>query len=97
MIFVEGDDDKNFLISLLNDLKKNKEIILDEPVNFQNYIEVMGGKKKLLDSGHDKYEKSGMKIQKGDIKKALFIFDCHFIKDEKFKTLKQKLQNLFNN
>ena len=82
MIFVEGDDDKNFLISLLNDLKKNKEIILDEPVNFQNYIEVMGGKKKLLDSGHDKYEKSGMKIQKGDIKKALFIFDCDFIEDD---------------
>lgn len=82
MIFVEGNDDKNFLVSLLNDLKNSNEITLEEQVNFQNYIEVMGSKKKLLDVTNDKYLKNSMKILKGDIQKVLFIFDCDFVEDD---------------
>jgi len=78
VIIVEGKDDKNFFISLLNDLKKNSEIIVQDNINFDNYIEVMGGKSKLLDSNHSKYKKLTMKINNDDIEKALFIFDCDF-------------------
>ena len=81
-IFVEGNDDKNFIMKLLTDLKKYKEIIVDENINFNNYIEVMGSKSKLLDNNHDKYKKVSNKIG-FEIKKALFIFDCDFKIDDK--------------
>jgi len=82
MIFVEGNDDKNFLVSLLQDLKKSNDIDLKEPANFQNYIEVMGSKAKLLDATNSKYEKNSKKIKIGTIQKVLFIFDCDFIEDD---------------
>lgn len=83
MIFVEGKDDKNFIIALLNDLKKNKNINVDDNINFDNYIETMGGKSKLLDATHSKYKKTFMKVDNDEITKALFIFDCDFEKDDK--------------
>jgi len=81
-IFVEGDDDKKFIIKLLNDLKQNKEIKVQDNINFNNYFEVMGGKKKLLDNNHEKYQRIASKIG-FEIKKALFIFDCDFEIDDK--------------
>jgi len=81
-IFVEGNDDKNFMVTLLNDLKKYKEIDVLDNINFNNYIEVMGSKSKLLDSNHIKYKKVLEKIG-FEIKEALFIFDCDFEKDDK--------------
>ncbi len=48
-IFVEGNDDKKFIITLLNDLKKDKEIEVQDNINFNAYIEVMGCKSHLLD------------------------------------------------
>lgn len=102
VIVVEGKDDKNFVVTLLNDLKRNKEIIVQDNVNFDDYIEIMGGKKKLLDSNTPKYQKLNMKIENNDIEKVLFIFDCDFEKDDKncngmdeseecFKSLKRDL------
>ena len=38
VIIVEGKDDKNFFVSLLNDLKKNNEIIVQDTINFDDYI-----------------------------------------------------------
>ena len=76
-IFVEGDDDKKFIVKLLKDLKKNKEIIVEDTINFDNYIEIMGGKTKLLDDTHKKYKKVRDKIG-FEILQALFIFDCDF-------------------
>ena len=83
VIIVEGKDDKNFFVSLLNDLKKNNEIIVQDTINFDDYIEVMGGKSKLLNSNHTKYQKLKMKIENDDIEKALFVFDCDFNIDDK--------------
>ncbi|KIM10373.1 MAG: hypothetical protein KU38_07725 [Sulfurovum sp. FS08-3] len=80
-IFVEGNDDKNFIVSILNDLKSKQMIIVAENTNFNNYIEVMGSKKNLLDSAHDKYKKISSKIN-FEIKRSLFIFDCDFVKDD---------------
>jgi hypothetical protein len=82
VIIVEGKDDKNFIVSLLNDLKKNNEIEVEDRINFHDYIEVMGGKAKLLDSNNSKYTKLKMKIENYDIKKSLFIFDCDFKIDD---------------
>ncbi len=81
-IFVEGNDDKKFIVSLLNDLKKDKNIDVQDSVNFNNYIEVMGSKSKLLDKNHIKYNRLSQKID-FEIKKALFIFDCDFELDDK--------------
>jgi len=81
-IFVEGNDDKNFIVKLLNDLKQTKEIRVDENINFQNYIEVMGSKAKLLDYKHTKYKKVSEKIG-FEILNVLFIFDCDFKIDDK--------------
>jgi len=83
VIIIEGKDDKNFFLSLLNDLKRNNEILVKDTINFDNYIEVMGGKSKLLNSNHTKYQKLKMKIDNDDIEKALFIFDCDFKIDDK--------------
>ena len=82
MIFVEGNDDKKFIISLLNDLKKFNKIKVDDNINFDNYIEVMGSKAKLLDFENKKYKKTSMKVDIGEISKALFIFDCDFQEDD---------------
>ena len=81
-IFVEGNDDKKFIITLLNDLKKNRDIKVQDNINFNAYIEVMGCKSNLLDSSHLKYKKVSSKIG-FEIKEALFIFDCDFEKDDK--------------
>jgi hypothetical protein len=83
VIIVEGKDDKNFFVSLLNDLKKDNEIVVQDNINFDDYIEVMGGKSKLLNSNHTKYQKLKMKIDNDDVQKALFIFDCDFEEDDK--------------
>jgi len=83
VIIVEGKDDKNFLISLFNDLKLNKQISVKDNINFDDYIEVMGGKRKLLDKGNPKYQKLSMKIDHNDIEKVLFLFDCDFEQDDK--------------
>ena len=82
MIIVEGNDDKNFMVTLLNDLKKNNEIDVTKSINFNNYIEVMGSKSKLLNHEHSKYQKLSMKIG-NDVEKVLFIFDCDFEIDDK--------------
>ncbi len=81
-IFVEGNDDKNFIVKLLNDLKTYKEIDILDNINFNNYIEVMGSKSKLLDKNHIKYNRLSQKIG-FEIKKALFIFDSDFEEDDK--------------
>ena len=102
VIIVEGRDDKNFFVSLLNDLKKNNEILVKDTINFDDCIEIMGGKSKLLNSNHPKYQKLKMKIDNDDIEKAFFIFDCDFKEDDKncngmekslecFKNLKKEL------
>jgi hypothetical protein len=81
-IFVEGNDDKNFIVKLLNDLKKNEEIAVGDNINFNNYITVMGCKSNLLNSSHKKYQRISRKIG-FEVLKALFIFDCDFEKDDK--------------
>jgi hypothetical protein len=81
-IFVEGNDDKKFIISILNDLKKHNEISVSDNINFNNYIEIMGSKTKLLNSNDEKYRKISRKIG-FKIEKVLFIFDCDFEKDDK--------------
>ena len=103
-IFVEGEDDKKFIITLLRFFIKNKEIDLGSNNNFDDFIEVMGNKSNLLKS--EKYENTSKLVGK-KIKKALFIFDCDFEKDnlkcngmeksqECFDLLKDKLQwNIF--
>jgi hypothetical protein len=81
MVIVEGNDDKNFLKVLLKDLKKNEQI--SDNINFDNYIEVMNGKSKLLNPNNSTYEKIRRKIENGEIEKVLFIFDCDFEKDDR--------------
>jgi len=84
MIFVEGNDDKNFIVSLLDDLKKNNKIDVNDNMNFDNLIEVMGSKSKLLDAAHNKYKKASVKIKNSTkISNALFIFDSDFKADDK--------------
>ncbi|MDQ7047896.1 MAG: hypothetical protein Q9M39_09955 [Sulfurovum sp.] len=97
MIIVEGKDDKNFFIALLNDLKKNQDIQVSNTINFDNYIEVMGGKRKLLDSQNTKYKKISMKIENDDIEKALFIFDCDFKIDDKNCNGMKESQKCYDN
>jgi len=100
-IFVEGNDDKNFIVKLLNDLKKNGEIAVEDSINFNNYITVMGSKSKLLDGCHEKYQRISRKIG-FEVLEAFFIFDCDFEKDDEhcngmkkslecFDTLKKEL------
>ena len=74
-IFVEGEDDKKFIIAMLRFFLKNKEIDLGSNNNFDDFIEVMGNKSKLLKSSE--YENISKQIGK-KIKKVLFIFDCDF-------------------
>jgi len=79
-IFVEGNDDKNFIIALLNDFISLTNVLYCTKLN-RNYIEVMGSKSKLLDKNYTKYKRVSDKIG-FEIKKALFIFD-DFEKDDK--------------
>ncbi len=95
-IFVEGNDDKNFIITLLDDLKKNSEIEIGKNINFNAYVEVMGSKSNLLNTNHTKYKKISAKIG-FEIEKALFIFDCDFKKDDKNCNGMKKSQECFNN
>ncbi|SFV54887.1 hypothetical protein MNB_SV-6-743 [hydrothermal vent metagenome] len=95
-IFVEGNDDKKFIVSLLNDLKKDKRLEIQDSVNFNNYIEVMGSKSKLLDREHIKYNRLSQKIG-FEIKKTLFIFDCDFEEDDKNCNGIEKSQKCFDN
>jgi len=95
-IFVEGNDDKNFIVKLLHDLKKNKEIVVTDSINFNNYITVMGSKSKLLDSSHEKYQRISRKIG-FEVLEALFIFDCDFEKDDKNCNGMEKVKACFEN
>ncbi len=95
-IFVEGNDDKNFIVSFLNHLKKDKKLDIQDSINFNNYIEIMGSKSKLLNKNHIKYNRLSQKIG-FEIKKALFIFDCDFEKDDKNCNGMEKSKNCFNN
>ena len=95
-IFVEGNDDKKFIITLLNDLKKNKQIEIIDSINFNIYIEVMGSKTNLLNSKHIKYQKVKDKIG-FEIKKVLFVFDCDFKKDDKNCNGMKNSQKCFEN
>lgn len=81
-IFVEGVDDEKFIIKLLNDLKNSSDIKVPSNFNFGSVINRLGGKKKLLNSKHEKYKQVTELIKIGEIKKALFIFDCDFEKDD---------------
>ncbi|MCK4441720.1 MAG: hypothetical protein KAU90_06915, partial [Sulfurovaceae bacterium] len=94
-IFVEGNDDKNFIVTLLNNLKKNNDIDVLDSINFNNYIEVMGSKSKLLNDSHTKYKRVSEKIG-FEVKKALFIFDCDFKEDDKNCNGMEKSQQCFD-
>lgn len=76
-IFVEGDDDKKFIVSLLNELQKTGAIA-SEYIDFHSFIIGMKGKANLLDPSHAMYQQASRQILNGAIKKALFIFDCDF-------------------
>ena len=97
VIIVEGKDDNSFIVALLNDLRKNGEIVVQDNINFDNYIEVMGGKSKLLDSKHTKYKKIQLKIDNDDIQKVLFIFDCDFEEDDNICGGMEKSLECFDN
>lgn len=81
VIITEGEDDKKFLISLLQHLRKNHLINVDENFNFNNIIEKKTSKSKLLDVSS--YDKLKIKIETKNIQKLLFIFDSDFEKDDK--------------
>lgn len=82
-IFVEGIDDEKFIIKLLNDLKSSNDINVSKSFNFGSIINRFGGKKKLLDATHDKYQQVSKLIEIDEVKKVLFIFDCDFEEDDK--------------
>jgi hypothetical protein len=101
-IIVEGDDDKNFFISLLNHLEQ-KESLLNHLEQKESYIIQMGGKSHLLTSSDKRYKTLGEQIKNQKVTKILFVFDCDFEKDDKkcggmeksqecFKKLKKELK-----
>ncbi len=92
-IFVEGEDDKKFIITLLRFLIKNREIDLGLNNNFDNFIEIMGNKSKLLKSSEyeDISKQIGIKI-----KKVLFIFDCDFEQDNRKCNGMEKSEECFD-
>ncbi len=92
MIITEGTDDRNLLVSFLNDLAQNKQIKKED---FKNLIEPMGGKTNLLNPL--KYEKIKTKIETKEIDKVLFIFDSDFEKDNKNCNGLEKSEECFNN
>ncbi len=93
-VFVEGSDDENFIIKLLQDLVRNNQI---KKINFKNYINIMNGKSKLLDYNHEKYKQVAEEIKIGEIEKVLFIFDCDFEKDDKKCGGMENSKNCFDN
>jgi len=93
-IFVEGEDDKKFIITLLRFFIKNKEIDLGSNNNFDDFIEIMGNKSKLLNSSE--YKNISKQIDK-KIKKVLFIFDCDFEKDNRKCNGMEKSEECFDN
>ena len=82
-VFVEGSDDEKFIIKILQDLKKNNQISFSKKINFKSYINIMGNKSKLLDATQSKYKQVSQEIGLGEVKKALFVFDCDFKIDDK--------------
>jgi len=77
-IVCEGDDDKKFIISLMNHLKREKIINFDKNIN--QYFIIKNGKSKLLDiSSYSDMEKQ---IKVGIISKLLFLLDCDYIEDD---------------
>jgi len=90
-IICEGNDDKKFLQLLLNDLKKTSDV--PKINNFDSFIQIMGGKSKLLDASEYKLlnKQIGTKI-----KKVLFIFDCDFEIDNKNCNGMEKSQQCFD-
>ncbi len=93
-IFVEGYDDKRFIISLFRYLKKSGEITFKTNANFDDYITEMGNKPKLLDVTN--YSDITPIIEK-KITKTLFVFDCDFEKDNKKCNGVENSENCFNN
>jgi hypothetical protein len=96
MIIVEGDDDRKFLIKLLNYLRENNKIDVEDYFNFNTIIETMGGKSKLLDHNQDRYKKLSKNVE-NKIEKVLFIFDCDFEKDDKKCNGMKKSEKCYNN
>ena len=94
-IFVEGEDDKKFIITLLRFVIKNKEIDLGSNNNFDDFIAIMGNKSKLLKSLE--YKDISKQIGKDKkIKKVLFIFDCDFEKDNRKCNGMEKSEECFD-
>ena len=91
-VFVEGEDDKKFIIVFLRKLLKDKAIDLGNSNNFDNLITIMGNKSKLLK--YENYTNTSLLIGK-KIKKTLFIFDCDFEKDNKKCNGMEKSQECF--
>ncbi len=96
-VFVEGIDDEKFIIKLLNDLKSSSDIEVPKAFNFGSIINRLGGKKKLLDFNHEKYKQVSELIEIDEIRKALFIFDCDFEKDDKTCNGMKKSLECFEN
>ncbi len=95
-IICEGSDDKSFIRLLLNDLKNSGDILGIK--NFDKYIEIMGSKRKLLDSKNSKYLKIlNHQVKDKKFRKVLFIFDCDFEKDDENCNGMKKSQECFNN
>ncbi len=80
-IFVEGQDDKKFIIKFLYHLREQGVINIEKSYDPGSYIQTMNGKRKLLDSS--RYARFSKEIDSGKIKKVLFIFDCDFEEDDK--------------
>ena len=80
VIVTEGNDDRTFLISFLQDLRKKNEIKIEDNFDFNKIIETKNSKSKLLNSSN--YEKLKQQVQIKGINKILFIFDSDFEKDD---------------
>jgi hypothetical protein len=93
-IFVEGEDDKKFIIVFLRKLLKEKTIDLRNNNNFDDLITIMGNKSKLLK--YENYANISKLIGK-KIKRTLFIFDCDFEKDNKKCNGMENSQRCFDN
>ena len=96
MIFVEGHDDKKFIKKLLEHLKKDQKITIKgkDRINFNNYLQKMKGKTKLLK--YDEYKNITKTIENKKITKCLFIFDCDFEKDDNQRNGMEKSQACFD-
>jgi len=93
-VFVEGNDEKNFIIKLLHHLRDHQQLHIEKNINFENYIEVMSGKSNLLDSKNSKYQKIADKIGY-EIVQVLFVFDSDFAKDDQKCNGMQRSQECF--